>query len=193
MLEGLPLATTFHKAKALGIPYREYRPDKGESWTDVMTRGKKFLSDLAEAYVFGKPTHAATAPSSAGTAGTAGEETKQDPVVELAADLKKKLELSPKKAPLVHKEKPKKPTGPKSCPKVLAVTHGGFIMEFLNVYRDVKGSGVSEKNVAKNTSIYVIRVECAGCKGRCTGACGGKRGLAMKLLVENDNTHLTKK
>ena len=173
VLEGLPLCTTFQKAKELGVEYRAYRPEKGESWQDVMARCKGFLNEVVTAYVFNK--------------GKKEEVTKTGPeedVKELAKDFKKKAMVSGKKTGILSKDG-------KEYPKVLAVTHGGFIMEFINMYRELKGMGISEKNAAKNTAIYSFRIECAQCKGVCKGCKAQK--IAIKMITENDNSHTLKK
>ena len=81
----------------------------------------------------------------------------------------------------------------KVYPKILAVTHGGFIMEFVNVYREMKGLGMCEKNIAKNTAIYVFHIECTNCKGVCKGVSCKAKKIAITLTKENDNSHLSKK
>lgn len=113
-----------------------------------------------------------------------GEEVK-----ELATAMKKKLTIAGKKTKpsmAIKKES-------KVYPKILVVTHGGFIMEFLNLCRSMKGVGPSEKNSAKNTAIFVFRIECKFCQGVCTGKCKGTKELAIKILLENDDSHIKKK
>ena len=65
------------------------------------------------------------------------------------------------------------------CPKVLAVTHGGFIKEFVNVYREIKGMGISEE-IAKNTAIYIFYIESKNIDKQFT----------INMILENDNSHL---
>eukprot|EP00826_Nyctotherus_ovalis_P055869 TRINITY_DN7469_c0_g1_i10.p2 TRINITY_DN7469_c0_g1~~TRINITY_DN7469_c0_g1_i10.p2 ORF type:complete len:113 (+),score=22.34 TRINITY_DN7469_c0_g1_i10:580-918(+) len=88
----------------------------------------------------------------------------------------------------VIKDEQKLTDKPKECPRVLAVTHGGFIKEFVNAYREIKGMGLSEE-IAKNTAIYVFRIECSNCKGICQGTCPAKT-FTIIMTMENDNTHL---
>lgn len=187
VLEGMPLSTSFQKAKELNIPIRSYKPEKGESWIDVMNRGKEFLNNLCENYIFGK---------------SAGISTKKIPIIsdpkseqkeeikEITKDFSKKLTITGKKPDTkklglkVSKSEPEV--------RILAVSHGGFIMEFVNIIREIKGMGVSEKNSAKNTAIFIFRIECANCKGICKGACKTHK-LGIKILAENDNSHLLEK
>lgn len=42
-------------------------------------------------------------------------------------------------------------------PKILVVTHGGFIMEFMNVVRSLRGKAPILNNNARNTAVYVVR------------------------------------
>lgn len=177
----MPLSTTLQKAKEEGVPCRDYRPEKGESWVDVMDRAKQFFDEIVKSYVFGKP---AEVPK------IIKEPEGVEEVKELAVSIKKKVVIS---APKMILKKEVKKTVPKTYPKVLAVTHGGFIMEFMNVYRTMKGVGISDKNMAKNTAIFVIQAECAACKDKCKGTCGAKKALGLKMLVSNDNTHILKK
>ena len=32
-------------------PVREYKPSKGESWTDVMNRARDFINEMAQTYL----------------------------------------------------------------------------------------------------------------------------------------------
>ena len=66
-------------------------------------------------------------------------------------------------------------------PRVLCVTHGGLIMEFLN-YVDTflaGGAEASRTNKAKNCAIFVFSVTMKD------------TGLHIETLVENDVDHLT--
>ena len=67
----------------------------------------------------------------------------------------------------------------KESTRILVVTHGGFIMEFMNVVRNLQGMAPIYNNSSKNTSITIVKFE----KGK-----DGK--LAASVLLENDNSHL---
>lgn len=67
---------------------------------------------------------------------------------------------------------------PSANVRVLLVSHGGWIMEFLNVLRELKGQRAVYANKSQNTAVYVIRVERRG-----------GRVLATTVL-ENDTSHL---
>eukprot|EP00826_Nyctotherus_ovalis_P044834 TRINITY_DN4882_c0_g1_i7.p2 TRINITY_DN4882_c0_g1~~TRINITY_DN4882_c0_g1_i7.p2 ORF type:complete len:200 (+),score=97.18 TRINITY_DN4882_c0_g1_i7:200-799(+) len=198
-----------------------YRPEKGEGWIDVMERAKKFLNELADRYIFNKEkVEEEKKVVKKEPAKEAKKETKKEAAKESKKEAKKDnkkdaMKLQGKGLHEEHKQavkkeyrgeekkevkkKPKsaekKVDAKKSLPKVLAVTHGGFIMEFVNVYREIKGMGVSEKNIAKNTAIYAFQVACANCKGICRNtstSCKDKK-LAVTMLKENDNKHLATK
>ena len=210
VLEGLPLSTTFNKAKEQGIPVRKYKAEKGECWIDVMERAKKFLNEIIDRYIFNK------------------EKVEEEKKIEIKKEQKKDImELYGKslidgKKPLPTKDlevkiieekkeirkktksiekiiDPKKLEVKKSegkekiSPRVLAVTHGGFIMEFVNLYRSIKGMGVCEKNIAKNTAIYAFQIGCASCKGICKGILCKDKKIAINMIKENDNKHLISK
>ena len=48
VLNGQPLVTFKNLAKAAGTDLRMYRAEEGESWSDVMGRGKDFLLDITD-------------------------------------------------------------------------------------------------------------------------------------------------
>lgn len=118
-LEGQPLGTTDALAKKNNINPREFRPARGESWTDVQARARNFLMELSSTY--------------------------------LADDRKK---------------------------KILIVSHGGWIMEFINVIREIKGQAPVYANKSKNTAIYIYRFKKSGNR------------LLPNMIVENDTKHL---
>ena len=68
--------------------------------------------------------------------------------------------------------------------KVLCVTHGGFIGEFIHLYAMISGADISNITIPKNTSIYIFRVECANCLGVCYKY-NKFHKIAMKLIKEN--------
>ena len=74
---------------------------------------------------------------------------------------------------------PKNPTQP-GLYRILMVTHGGFIGEFLNVVRKCQGKPPIYNNNAKNCAIYCVRFQR-----------NAKGGLYPTIVVENDNSHLT--
>lgn len=43
--------------------------------------------------------------------------------------------------------------------RILVVTHGGYIMEFYNLMKQLNGQKVSNSNCAKNCAVYVFGVE----------------------------------
>ena len=63
--------------------------------------------------------------------------------------------------------------------KVLTVTHGGWIGEFLNAVKILEGRQPVYDNSAKNTAMFIIRFER-----------NAKDGLKPKLIMKNDNSHL---
>jgi len=73
-------------------------------------------------------------------------------------------------------------------PKILVITHGGFIMEMMNVFRSLNKEKIVENNKAKNSSITVYSVFCKNCGSKCYQKC--KNEIEFKLLLDNDNSHL---
>ena len=63
--------------------------------------------------------------------------------------------------------------------RVLVVTHGSFIREFLNVVHVMKGEPVDASHRASNTAIYTIRMT------------RDKHGALMpEILLFNDDSHV---
>lgn len=62
--------------------------------------------------------------------------------------------------------------------RVLVVTHGGWIMEFLNVIRKLKGSPPVFANNTQNTSLTVIKFKKA------------RTGFFPRVVMNNDVSHL---
>jgi len=63
--------------------------------------------------------------------------------------------------------------------RVLTVTHGGFIGEFLNVVKLLEGKQPVYDNSAKNTAMFIVRFQR-----------NAKGSLKPTLLMKNDNSHL---
>lgn len=62
--------------------------------------------------------------------------------------------------------------------KILIVTHGGWIMELINVIRELKGQPPVYANKSKNTAVYIYRIR------KVTGK------LTPTMVIENDTRHL---
>ena len=73
--------------------------------------------------------------------------------------------------------------------KILVVTHGGFIMEFLNAVRAMMSKTPIFNNNAKNTAIYVIKFK----KETKRTSKGVSTKIIPQVIVENDNSHLKNK
>lgn len=43
--------------------------------------------------------------------------------------------------------------------RILVVTHGGYIMEFYNVMKQINGQKISNSNCAKNCAVFIFGVE----------------------------------
>ena len=67
---------------------------------------------------------------------------------------------------------------PDNNTKVLIVSHGGWIMEFINVIRELKGQPPLYSNKSKNTAVYIYRFRLVGNK------------LTPNKIIENDTKHL---
>lgn len=65
-------------------------------------------------------------------------------------------------------------------PKVVCVSHGGWITEVLNVLQELQGEEPKVKDKVKNCAIYVFKIELSE-EGR----------LSIESIIENDDSHLT--
>lgn len=75
--------------------------------------------------------------------------------------------------------------------RVLLVTHGGLIMELLNVIRYRKGISLKHNCDTKYTGLYCVRIYC----GVCGGECNDKKDcyLEYDFVIFNNSSHLGKK
>lgn len=62
--------------------------------------------------------------------------------------------------------------------KVLVVSHGGWIMEFLNALRELQHREPVQANISKNTALYIFRVT------------ERKQRPEVAILMQNDVSHL---
>ena len=88
--------------------------------------------------------------------------------------------------------------------RILMITHGGFIMEFLNVVRSMKEEPLYFNNDSRNTALYVIKIYCSNCTSKSESdiesmptsisACVCKKEnskLVFEFLIYNDDSHLS--
>lgn len=85
---------------------------------------------------------------------------------------------------------------PRLHEKILAITHGGFVMEAINyVNYKMEGTKPVLKNVTKNCSLTIVRMYCKKNleerEGICSEACGnGDDCLAFEFVSVNDTGHM---
>ena len=90
----------------------------------------------------------------------------------------------------MHLEEPNPKILNKYVPKILLVSHGGFIMEFLNNMRILKGAKPLFNNSAKNCALFVIHFTY---KAPTSSLGKAKIKLVPNIVLENDNSHLENK
>lgn len=76
-------------------------------------------------------------------------------------------------------------------PRVLIITHGGYIMELLNSIRRRRNIRIKFLNNSKSTGLYVIKIYCPSCGGVCynqSNKCNGE--LEYDVIIFNDTKHL---
>jgi len=72
--------------------------------------------------------------------------------------------------------------------RILMISHGGFIMEFLNALRLLKKQKLRYMNDSYNTSLYVIKIYCGKCGNNCKMVKDCR--LEYEFILMNDYTHL---
>jgi len=76
-------------------------------------------------------------------------------------------------------------------PKILVVTHGGYIMELLNVVCARNGNAKPiNNNDSLNCSITIVVGYCDKTKGKCTEDCKSFECVKVKACVRNEISHL---
>lgn len=74
-------------------------------------------------------------------------------------------------------------------PRVLLITHGGFIMEFLNSIRQRKNIRIKFVNDSKQSALYIIKIYCVSCGAICYSKDRDCR-LDYDVILFNDIEHL---
>lgn len=72
--------------------------------------------------------------------------------------------------------------------KILVVTHGGFIMEYMNAIKLLGGKQPMFNNGAKNTAIFIVKIQLKKKKSKT----GTVVKPSVQIVLENDNSHLSK-
>ena len=160
VLEGKPLGTPSTMARQAGVSARQFKPEGGECWVDVSIRVKDFMQEVAGKHMVKKAKVSVVQPQVDGVV----EEEK--------------------------KESSTATTYPEGyIPRILCVTHGGLIMEFLNYVDSFLPPGVtpaegSRTNKAKNCAIFIFQF-------REVAEDGHPSGFHIDSVRENDVDHLT--
>lgn len=184
ILEGKSLELPKKFAAEQGIPIREFKAEGGESWIDVHNRAKKFINLLIDRHlVDGKEIFEALEEKKVDVEEKKAEIDEIKKKKELDGNLEKdfgnKKDISggkngSRKGSLNSKDEKKL--------KIMVVTHGGFIMEFLNVVGVLKNNEPPIfKNSATNCSITVLKI----------AKNDGKKGLSFEFTRKNDGKHIT--
>lgn len=180
VLEGQPLIVWKNGAEKAGLGIRKYKAENAESWEDVMARADKFVEELIENYITSK-----NQPQSH------QEEEKSNQNISNVSHVsgkfeETKLDLTGKSIKPVGGSKPVvKQTDKKSLPKILVVTHGGWIMEFFNVINFRKsGQKPIFLNNTSNCSVNVVKIYESSTPS-------GKKNLIYDIVNRNDVTHLS--
>lgn len=70
----------------------------------------------------------------------------------------------------------------------MVISHGGFIMELLNAVRTRTNKELRYINDAKNTSLYILKINCEVCGLKCLST--EKCELKYDFLIQNSVSHL---
>ena len=186
VLEGQPLIVWKNGAEKAGLGIRKYKAENGESWEDVMARADKFVEELIEKYITSKnqpQSHQEEEKNNMNIVNTSTgkakfEETKLDLIGGISGQSIKPIGGS-KTTPAP------KTSDKKSLPKIMVVTHGGWIMEFFNVINFRKsGQKPIFLNNTSNCSINVVRISESS-------TTLGKKNITYDIVNRNDVTHLS--
>eukprot|EP00960_Hanusia_phi_P077807 768744-Hanusia_phi.AAC.1 len=128
--EGFQIGYIEHMTRLSGISHRKFRPPGGENWEDVRARARSFMKDVLQKYSF----------PSLNTHGSLSHRGCLSSPRNASCEQKS---ASPDRS---HAQ------GRHRITRILIVTHGGFISEFLSS----AVGGVT--NSAKNCSIFVLGV-----------------------------------
>jgi len=187
VLEGQPLGVWKANSEKAGLGIRRYKAEQGESWEDVNTRADKFVETLIEKYTTSKnqtpsQTNLEEQKINGGPGvgkGKVEEETKLDIGIS-GISIKGVTPISG----TGNNRSVKAVNEKKGLPKVLVVTHGGWIMEFFNVINLRKSN---QKpiflNNTSNCSVNVVRIY--------ETKTLGKKILTYDIVTRNDFTHLS--
>ena len=74
-------------------------------------------------------------------------------------------------------------------PRVLLVTHSGFIMEFLNSIRITKNIRIKFINDSEASSLYILKIYCLSCGAICYSKDSNCK-LEFDMIIYNDTDHL---
>jgi broad specificity phosphatase PhoE len=179
ILEGKSLELPKKMAAEQGIPIREFKVEKGESWIDVNNRAKKFINILVERHLV------------EGREEFESLEDRKKEIIEKEEEKTEDQEVKPQMKEInCEKERSKGEILAKGILnskdeknlRVMVVTHGGFIMEFMNVIGMMKNNeNPVFKNSATNCSITTLKITKKD----------GKKALSFDFIRKNDNKHIT--
>jgi len=187
VLQGQALGIWKTNAAKAGQSIRQYRAEKGESWEDVYVRADKFIENLIDKYVRGKKENKSFEKEeekikeiSLKIKSEKFEESKIEMGIQGQSFWKIDKKIQPNTLVSINKNKNKD-----EYPKILVVTHGGFIMEFFNSlnYRKSKQKPIFLNNT-KNCSLNIIRIY-----GKDEKAKGGNE-IVYEVIKRNDTTHV---
>jgi hypothetical protein len=74
-------------------------------------------------------------------------------------------------------------------PRVLLVTHSGFIMEFLNSIRITKNIRIKFINDSEASALYILKIYCLSCGAICYSKDSNCK-LEFDMIIYNDTGHL---
>jgi len=192
VLQGQALGIWKANATKAGMSIRQYKAEKGESWEDVYMRADKFIENLIEKYIKRKTTeddilsledvNLKAIKKSNFSMENKNSDKFEESKIEMGIQgqsfqpVKKTIQLNASAKVIKAKEE---------LPKILVVTHGGFIMEFFNAlnYRKSKQKPIFLNNT-KNCSVNVVRISENIGKKKVNGE------LVYEVTVRNDVSHV---
>eukprot|EP01017_Pseudomicrothorax_dubius_P047989 TRINITY_DN8667_c0_g1_i1.p1 TRINITY_DN8667_c0_g1~~TRINITY_DN8667_c0_g1_i1.p1 ORF type:complete len:198 (-),score=10.16 TRINITY_DN8667_c0_g1_i1:4-597(-) len=191
-----PLIEWSNEAKAKGLSLRKFKPAGGESWDDVYLRSERFLTMLIN-------EHLRDVQSKGDILNKASQEETKEPQIlkfkqpKINFEESKTRFLSPQRVRLNSpslpiKNIPKKDVvSAKGFIPIAVVTHGGFIMELMNLMAYLVSKEKPKiNNSSLNCCVNLIRIYCKHTRARCRSSCKDMTCIGTDIILRLSLIHI---
>jgi len=179
VLEGLKREVYQSIVKQSGVPLRDYKPEGGESWHDVHQRAIDFLDLLNHRFIWPEKSESKDVDCSMGLQNGLNNLNVKEPSKEIQEERK---EGSTTGISGLHSKKHQENSG---LPKVLVISHRGYMTELFNVINYIinKDNFVTLGDLG-NCSIHVLKVSPV------EGVNKDMENAKYEFIKKNDVSHL---